>query len=121
MKYQLPRALEDLLKSDLVYFSVLLVSIAITSYGLGRLSVQVDNINSRESQALRFVDVSSRSDYIGASVVEGKYVASRKGTKYHLVTCSSGSQISEANRIYFSSEAEARAGGYTRASNCKGW
>ncbi len=47
-------------------------------------------------------------------------VASKNGTKYHYPWCAGAKQISEKNKITFASIEEARAKGYTPASNCKG-
>ncbi|HEY4516282.1 MAG TPA: hypothetical protein VJH67_03800 [Candidatus Paceibacterota bacterium] len=47
-------------------------------------------------------------------------VASKNGTKYHLPTCAGAKQISDKNKITFTSIDEARAAGYTPAANCKG-
>lgn len=47
-------------------------------------------------------------------------VASKNGTKYHYPWCAGAKQISDKNKITFNSIAEARASGYTPASNCKG-
>ncbi len=51
---------------------------------------------------------------------EGKYVASKNGTKYYLPTCSGATRIKEANRVWFSTVADAQASGRTPASNCPG-
>ncbi len=51
---------------------------------------------------------------------QGKYVASKKGTKYHLPWCGGAKQITEANKIWFVSKEDAEKAGYTPASNCKG-
>ena len=48
----------------------------------------------------------------------GKLIASRNGTKYYLPWC--GSNIAEKNKIWFNSEDEAKAKGYSPAANCKG-
>ena len=50
----------------------------------------------------------------------GQYVASKKGTKYHLPWCPGAKQMKEENKIWFASKAEAEQAGYTPASNCKG-
>lgn len=49
---------------------------------------------------------------------EGGFVASKNGTKYHLIECPGAKQIKEENKIYFSSEDEARNAGYAPAVNC---
>jgi len=48
------------------------------------------------------------------------FVASKSGTKYHLLTCPGAKTIVEKNRIYFKTEALAQAAGYNPAANCKG-
>lgn len=50
----------------------------------------------------------------------GKVVGSKNGTKYHYPWCAGAKQISAKNLITFNSIEEARAKGYTPASNCKG-
>ena len=48
-----------------------------------------------------------------------KIVASKNGTRYYYLNCSGVGRINEANKVYFSSEAEAEAVGLTLAANCK--
>jgi hypothetical protein len=50
----------------------------------------------------------------------GQVVASKSGAKYHYPWCAGAKQISEKNKITFNSITEARAAGYTPATNCKG-
>lgn len=50
----------------------------------------------------------------------GRIVASKNGTKYYLPECSGAKRISEANKVWFTSVAAARAQGYTAAANCDG-
>lgn len=47
-------------------------------------------------------------------------VGSKTGTKYHLPECSGAKNISDKNKIFFSSIAEAEKQGYTPAANCPG-
>lgn len=53
---------------------------------------------------------------VGAETVVG----SRTGSKYHYPWCSGAQRINPANLVTFPSIEEARAAGYTPASNCKG-
>lgn len=46
-------------------------------------------------------------------------VASKSGTKYHLLTCPGAKAILEKNRVYFESPAAAQKAGFTLAANCK--
>ena len=55
-----------------------------------------------------------------ATEATGKYVASKKGTKYHLPTCSGAKTMSPENKIWFTTKEEAEAAGFTPAANCKG-
>lgn len=68
--------------------------------------------------------VSTSTDLTGSGqaplVKPGQVVASKNGTKYHLPTCPGAKQISDKNKITFNSAEEARAAGYSPASNCKG-
>ena len=48
------------------------------------------------------------------------YVASKKGSKYHLPTCPGARTIAEGNKIWFATKEEAARAGYTPAANCKG-
>lgn len=48
----------------------------------------------------------------------GQFVASKKGTAYHLLTCPGAKQIKEENKIYFQTKEEAIAAGYKPAANC---
>lgn len=55
-----------------------------------------------------------------ATEATGKYVASKKGTKYHLPTCSGAKSMSPENKIWFTTKEEAEAAGFGPAANCKG-
>lgn len=44
---------------------------------------------------------------------ENSFVASMRGKKYYLPTCPAARRIKASNRIWFRTEAEARAAGYT--------
>ena len=55
-----------------------------------------------------------------ATSTTGKVVASKNGTKYYLPGCTGADRISEANKMWFSSDAAAIKAGYTLAANCKG-
>ncbi len=54
------------------------------------------------------------------SAVDLRVVASKNSTsqKYHFLWCPGAQKINESNKIYFSSEIEARGRGYTLAGNC---
>lgn len=122
-----------LLTDDSFFFGVLIVLVSITSFGLGRWSV-VDTIeNTKPIEAVQ-MQASLPATLVGSvqtptsteivtkdvSKVEQKYVASRKGTKYHLLWCAGAKSIKEENKIYFATKEQAQKSGYSPASNCKG-
>ena len=51
---------------------------------------------------------------------KGLLVASKTGKKYHFPWCAGASQITDKNKIWFSSYEEAQKAGYTAAFNCSG-
>jgi len=52
------------------------------------------------------------------SSVGGEIVASKNGTKYYFPWCAGVNRIKEENKIYFSTEEQARGEGYDLAANC---
>ena len=44
-----------------------------------------------------------------------KWVASRRGSVYYRIGCSGANQLVARNRVYFKSEGDAKAAGYTRS------
>jgi len=52
----------------------------------------------------------------GQESVKGLFVASRGGTKYHWPWCSYGQKIKLENQLWFNSEKEAQAAGYSPCS-----
>lgn len=49
---------------------------------------------------------------------KGDIVASSRGSKYYYTYCSGAKTLSESNKVYFSSEEEAEANGYSLSSSC---
>lgn len=112
---------------------MVIVLVALLSFGLGRLSGAGDGGGiklefdssisnsqfpiSNETQignALNSIENSKLKIENSTSVV-----GSSKGTKYHYPHCSGAKRITDANRIIFSSPEAAEASGYTLAANCK--
>lgn len=115
------------------FLSMVIILVALLSFGLGRLSggrdgggiklefdSSISNSQfpiSNETQtgnALNSIENSKLKIENSTSVV-----ASSKGTKYHYPHCSGAKRITDANKIVFSSPEAAEASGYTLAANCK--
>ncbi len=60
----------------------------------------------------------AESTQTGNDNEKGEIVASSRGSKYYYVYCSGAKTLSETNKVYFSSEEEAEANGYTLSSSC---
>lgn len=116
------------LEDDSFFYGVLIVLIAVASFGLGRLSMTSQTMVSGQNASVVLKNepisakTASTAPETNAPAEEAKetYVASKSGTKFHLLWCPGASQIKEENKIYFATKEEALASGYTPAANCKG-
>ncbi len=95
---------------DVLVLAVL-VLVALASFGLGY-------VTGEGTAAQRAVQTGITPDV--ATSTDGLVVASRNGSKYYLPWCSGADRISEANRVWFTSETQAKTQGYSPASNCDG-
>lgn len=118
--------LKALLAEDAVFYSVLLVLVAVVSFGLGRQSVVNSELPAKENRPIVENQTSITQlkplerPEISESATKITVMASKSGTKYHLPTCPGAKQIKETNIITFDSIAAAEAAGYTPAANCPG-
>jgi len=103
---------------------IVIVTVALISFGLGRLSkikenkvpITIENLGASVETGFRVTPAAGiRFQTAGDAVV-----ASKNGTKYHYPWCSGAQRIEEENKIWFASIEEARQAGYQPASNCKG-
>lgn len=104
------------LEGDL-FFVLVVVFIGLSGFGLGRLSVLDRSIEPVQILEASFSTTTANASKTSTSTT---LVASKSGKKYHFPWCAGALQITEKNKIYFTSSAEARKAGYTPASNCKG-
>jgi len=102
------------------FLPVVVVLIGVTAFGLGRLSTQ----NAPQPHAAQAAPQGGAAQSAAALAAPGAqggpYVASKSGSKYYLATCAAAGRISDANKVYFQSAAQAQAAGYEPASNCPG-
>jgi len=97
-----------------ILFVALLVLVAILSFALGRISAS-SGVSSTPVSVIRAPEADVRPIYLG-----GEVVGSRTGKKYHFPWCPGAQSMSEKNKVWFDTIADARAAGYTPAGNCKG-
>lgn len=111
--------------------ALIVVLAASFSFGLGTWygletrpgAVSIEQLPLTEAKTLGAApvrEVSAAPAAPEAMPAGGQYVASKKGSKYHLPWCSGAKSMSEENKIWFSTKEEAEAAGYQPASNCKG-
>ena len=106
------------LADDSFFYGMLLVLLAVTSFGLGRQSVEYTE--SREQSAgIVLREASEISVNGGAETEPGLYVGSKNTDKYHHVTCPGAAKINEENKVWFVSAEAAEAAGYSKAGNCE--
>jgi hypothetical protein len=121
---------KPLLSDDGLFYGFLIILVALSSFGLGRLSTaqhieekgQTAGVVMQHEEPFS-VDKDAKADPAvptTKSETATSYVASKNGTKYHLLWCPGAGQIKEENKIYFASKEEAEASGYAPATNCKG-
>ena len=115
-------------KKDL-FVAVIIFLTGMASFGLGRLSVLMPQKEPLKIEKMETFDrgeaasVSTPNQEAGvikAGTTQGKYVASKSGTAYHLPWCPGAVKIKEENKIWFQNNAEAESRGYKPASNCPG-
>ncbi len=119
---------KQFLGEDGVFYTLLIILIAIASFGLGRMSVERDleplntQTNNQALTALPSLEVEVKAPEVKGSEMKAgtKVIASRSGTKYHLPDCAGAKQIKPENRIEFESIEAAKAAGYSPAANCPG-
>jgi hypothetical protein len=117
------KSFDDRTLSDL-YVVALVILVGLSSFGLGRLSVEDDK---SESVRITTTNLSTAAGvpYGGDNTTQavgqtGQLVASRNGSKYHYPWCLGAGRMKEENKIWFDSIEAARKAGYTPAANCKG-
>ncbi len=125
--------LKSFLANDHIFYSVLLVLIAVASFGLGRQSVTLSNKSEKPlivkeniapAAVIEAVSPASTTKATGEplspAIKPVAVVGSKSGTKYHLPDCSGAKRIKPENLISFETIAAAQAAGYSAAANCPG-
>lgn len=118
---------KSFLDSRDLFTATLIILVGLGSFGLGRLSAQ-----EASRSPLRIEYPGDHAEESASSVKspvlaspalplgEGKYVASKTGTRYYLPTCDGAKRIKEENKVWFKTKEDAERAGLTPAANCKG-
>lgn len=115
--------IKSLIQDPTIFTSMLLLLVAVASFGLGRQSVAEKAISlttTAESGVQNAPTITESPQITTENEGQPRYVASKNGQVYHLLICPGAKQISEANKVYFNTKEEAEAAGLHPAANCKG-
>lgn len=118
--------LKSFLADDALFYTVLIVVVAVVSFGLGKHTLHIENSlkNNNISNNVALVPLSpvvaTEKTNTALTVSNIVVVASKSGTKYHLPSCPGAQQIKAENRIEFPSIEAAKSAGYSPAANCPG-
>jgi uncharacterized protein YdeI (BOF family) len=113
-------------QSDL-FIIITIILVTLISFGIGRLTTpKTEPIQIKNLEKASVEDISGEQSSSAASDAaaedkgnyQGQVVGSKNSDKYHLPDCPGAKQISEQNKIWFNSTAEAEKAGYKPASNC---
>lgn len=88
--------------------------VALTAFGLGRLSV-LEIVKPPID-----IQLAPKAQQMLALSPGGYVVASRSGSVYYLPWCSGAEKMAAANQVWFPSEAAAQRAGYSPSKSCKG-
>lgn len=102
--------------------SLVIISVSIGSFGIGRLSVKTESPNKEQIRGV-FIDTSASDPYFEAEEKRESspktIMASINGTRYYPENCKAGQNIKEENRVWFVSPNEAKMAGYSLAKSCQ--
>lgn len=115
--------LKSWLLNDRLFYGFLVILVGSASFVLGLQAGAVSDTAEREVKApvtlkQALTEPARPPAEAAARPLEGEFVASRSGTRYHALSCPGAKQIKEENKIFFASALAAEAAGYKRAANC---
>jgi len=113
-----------------VLIVIVIVLVALGSFGLGRLSkkpqnggLQIEYTNQVINGGVNALSAQNqpKKEVLGVSTSNTikTYFASSRGSKYYYLGCTGGKELKEENKIYFNSEQEAINAGYEKSVTCR--
>ncbi len=103
----------------LLLFSVIIIAVALASFGLGRISSELGKASALEGSIILVEGQESGFPSEREVTPEKRFVASKTGTKYYPLDCGGAKRIKEENKIWFATSEEAEKFGYTLSLTCK--
>lgn len=113
--------IKQFVQDDRVFYSILLILIAVTAFGLGRQSILSSTVSATDNEPERRVELVQPAAIIESfeSTAAEEVVASKNGTRYYYPHCPGIERINDENKVTFTSVATAEAAGYTLALQCE--
>lgn len=114
-------------KNTFMYLCII-IGVGISSFGLGRLSVDNNIINNNpvvitdEKDSLINEDTNGKEISVeqpASQSAERRYVASKNGKMYYPLGCSGAKRIKPENEVWFATREDAEKSGYALSSTCK--
>jgi hypothetical protein len=110
-----------------ILYLCIIVGVGVSSFGLGRLSVNnrvVGTDNTSQLRSNQSLLENSKNDLVEISIQsegqrEKRYVASKNGKMYYSLGCSGAKRIKPENEVWFSTSEEAEKSGYQLSLMCK--
>ncbi len=128
--------LKSWLLNDQIFYGLLVIFVAITSFTLGRLSIEkAEKTPQSAVQIIEPITLTATTPLANSAQInskppilinstktnlENEFVASKNGKRYYLKNCAGAKRIKPENLISFESRELAEAAGYTKATNCSG-
>ncbi len=128
--------LKSWLLNDQIFYGLIVIFVAITSFALGRLSIEKAEKTPKSAvQIIEPITLTATAPLANPAQTtnkppilinstktnpENQFVASKNGERYYLKNCSGAKRIKPENLVSFESRELAEAAGYTKATNCSG-
>lgn len=109
-----------------IFIILVVILMALISFGIGRLTapkgepVLIKGLEQASVEEIQSASVPQGGTSADKGEYKGQVVGSKNSDKYHLPDCPGAKQISEQNKVWFDSIADAEKAGYKPAGNCPG-
>jgi hypothetical protein len=122
--------LKSIIEDQIIFFTIILILISFLSFAFGRLSkiqeqkipigFEIINLDQVKNNSVLGFNNLNKEITKNNNLEIKNFVVSKNGKSYHFPWCAGAQQISEKNKIYFTTREQAESAGYKPAKNCKG-
>ena len=103
------------------FYFLIVIILLIGAFFIGKLSrfMEAEPVFAFYSKEEEDKNFEAQKDKLFGVMSTKTIVASITGKRYYFVWCKGAANLKESKKIYFDTEAQAQARGYTIAANCK--